>query len=678
MKKKQAVTPVEKKNSKAEENFDSIKWIWLLIIPVLAFLVYQSVTTFDATNWDDKAYLQETPMVRDLNMEKTKSIFTKKVLNSYNPIVLLTFAYDHKMAKLKPEWCHSVNLFFHIMNAILVFICMRKLRFKTNHAGIIAILFALHPLATEAVAWIAGRKDVVYLFFFLFSWKFYLDFFHLKKNIFLVASLLFFVLSLLSKVQAITLPFILIASDLMLDQKFDKKRLLNKIPYVILSLVFGIIAISGSGELMADKYSVPFTIFDKLVYSVMAFGLYFVKIIFPFHQIAIYQFPKAGSSEFVVDLIIGIIAVVSIIIGFVISFKKNPRLAAGLLFFAVSVFPVLHLVAVNSALIYERFVYLADIGIFIAVFALIEQIPKQEKRLSYIMIAVCVLFTGLTYARIPVWKNSISLWTDIIEKDPTAADAYTNRGQYYESINEYDKAFLDFSECVKLQPNKPQGYHNRAVSYFHKSDFKNALLDNQHVLDIDPKHTDALVNRGAIFFNMDQNDSAIFYYKKALEVSPGLAKTYYFLGSSYFKLKDFNSAAKNYKKATELITDFSDAYVYLAVSYVHLGKIQEAEFAINAAEKYTPNSAARTMCSNELIQLGNAAYRNGQVDAAFDYYKESASIMPTNAESYFNLGGIYLVRHDIVRARENWKKTISLNPGHVEANNWLQKTGGIN
>ena len=665
--------PKKKKDASVQNDFG---WIWYLIIPILTFIVYQSVSTFDSTNWDDKAYLKETAMVRDIDATKVQAIFTKKVLNSYNPIVLLTFAYDYKMTKMKPGWCHGVNLFFHLINAVLVFVCMRKLRFKDVYAGLIALLFALHPLSTEAVVWIAGRKDVVYLFFFLFSWKFYLDYYRSSKILFLIVSLLFFILSLLSKVQAITLPFILIASDLMLDGKFISKRLLNKIPYVILSLVFGVIAISGGGELVADKYSVPLTFIDKLIYSIMAFGLYLFKIIFPFNQIAIYQFPQSGSSGYILYLVMGIVAIAGLAYGFIATLQKNSRIAGGILIFAVSIFPVLHLVAVNSALIYERFVYLADIGIFIAAFALIEKYSSREKQLKYLMIGVCVLFAGLTYARIPVWKNSVSLWTDIIEKDPTAADAFTNRGQYYESTGENDKAFLDFSESIKLQPNIPGGYHNRSVSYFNRKDFANALKDNQKVLDIDPKHTDALVNRGDIFFNIDQNDSAIFYYKKALEVTPGFAKANFDCGATYLKMKNYQAAAECFKSATETIHDYVDAYTYLALSYIHLNKIEEAQLAINAAEKYVPNSAARTLASNELIQMGNQTYREGKTDEALELYIQSARIMPNNPESYFNMGGIYLMKKNMTLARENWQKTVNLNPNHTEAKSWLARTEG--
>ena len=134
----------------------------LVAVMILTYFVYQGVTKFDSTNWDDKAYIKEAPLVRDINFEKVKEIFTSKFMLSYNPVVLLTFAFDFEMAKLKPGWSHGVNLFFHLSNVLLLFLCLRQLRFKDVSALIITFLFAIHPLATEAVVWIAGRKDGYY------------------------------------------------------------------------------------------------------------------------------------------------------------------------------------------------------------------------------------------------------------------------------------------------------------------------------------------------------------------------------------------------------------------------------------------------------------------------------------------------------------------------------------
>ena len=663
----------EKKVVTDKPNRQLLAVLGMTIILIFTFFVYHSVTTFDSTNWDDKAFMQEAPLVRDINLEKIKQIFKEKFLKSYNPVVLLTFAFDYEMSKLKPAWSHGVNLFFHLSNIVLLFFCFRLLKFKNQFALILTFIFAIHPLSTEAIAWIAGRKDVVYLFFFLFSWMSYLKFYRTKKAIYFILSVLFFVISLLSKVQALTLPFILIISDLMLDNKFELKRLRNKIPFILLSLVFGIIAISGGGELVADKYAESFSIFDKLIYSVMAFGKYLVMVLLPFNQIAIHQFPVLGTSKYTIDLIVGIFSIICVATVFIRTYKKNPRVAGGVLFFVVCIFPVLHIVAVNSAIIYERFTYLAAIGIFMAIFAFLEKKPRYEIGISYTIICLGLMFSVLTYARIPVWKNSISLWSDVIKKDPTVPAAFMNRGQYYEQTGETDKAFNDFTEVITLAPKRPDGYHNRAVIYFQKKDMINALLDNEKALLIDPENTDALVNRGDLYFNLNKNDSAIMFYKKAISISPDFAKAYYDCGSAYFKLGNHKAAIENYTKAISIIPDFHDAFVYMAISYINIDSVTEAKLAINKAEQILPNSAGRTMVSSELLKLGNSAFAKNKIEESLRLYLLAAEISPSNAEAYYNLGGIYFYKKNNNLAKENWQKALKLKPDYSDARIWLDR-----
>lgn len=674
MKKNKPSKPQPKKKEDSSGSFGSVV-IWPVVILIVTFLLYRSVTTFDSTNWDDKKYMKETEMVRGLTADHVKQMFTGKVLNSYNPIVLLTFAFDYKMTKLSPGWCHGVNLFIHLLNALLVFFCMRKLKFRDQFAGLIALLFAIHPLATEVVGWIACRKDVVYAFFFLLSWYFYLIFHASEKKLPLLLSFLFFTLSLLSKIQAITLPFFLIFSDLLLDKKFDPKKLINKIPYFLMTIVFGVIALSGSGELVADKYSLPYSFMDKILFSIMAFGLYSVKLIFPFNQTAMFQFPQSGSPDYMIYLVVGILSIVLLLSAVYFSLKKGaPGIAAGILIFMVAIFPVLHVVALNSALIYERFTYLASLGFFIALFALIERMSKRQSVAVYAVMGICFIYAITTYARIPVWKNSLTLWTDVIEKDPTTADAFTNRGQYFDSNGDVDKAFSDFSEAIRLQPTKPGGYNNRAVSYFQKKDFKNALLDNWQVLKIDSTHTDALVNRGSIYFNMDRYDSAIYYFEKALTITPRHAKSFYNLGAAYYKLGNYEKAIENYKKAVAIIPDYTDGYVFMAIAYARMNEYQKAESAVNMAEMTFNATSARRQTSVEYILMGNAAYQRNRADSALILYQESARLDPNNDEAYYDLGGIYLMKKDIKNARVNWQRALAINPNHVESRNWLTRT----
>lgn len=627
------------------------------------------------TNWDDKHYLKEQPIVRGVTQAHVKSMFTQKVLASYNPIVLFTYAIDYDYARLKPGWCHGVNMLFHILNAILVFACMRKLRFKNSQAGMISLLFALHPFASEAVAWIASRKDVVYAFFFFLSWYFYLRYKESNSKTQYVISILFFTLSLFSKVQAITLPLVLIVSDYMLSGEWKWKGLLNKIPFLALSVTFGMIALAGS-TFAADKYSIPLSFTDKILYSIMAFGLYVGKVYFPFYQTAIYLFPEIGSQAYWTLAAVGAAIVGLVIYLLIVRFKTAPRVAGGILFFSVNIFIVLHLVAVNSALIYERFIYIADLGIFMTFFGA-DQVNESWKGFRKYFVPLFIVFCAVsTVSRIQVWKNSETLWTDVISKTPKAADAYTNRGQYFAGLGNSDRALADYNESIRLKPNKPDGYNNRSIIFFNRKDWPNALSDNLNVLRVDSTHTDGLVNRGAIYFNMERYDSAIYYYNKAILVSPRHAKAYYDRGAAYYKIGNYEQSITDYKEAIKIIPDYADAYAYLSLAYVQLGKFEECELAILSSEKYNPQSAARQMCSNEMIHKGNVAYQSKDEAGALMAYEKATEIWPQNAEAFYDLGGIYLMRKDLAKAKFYWLKTLEINPSHAEAKGWIQRMGG--
>jgi len=390
---------------KAEFNLLSKNLFWVIVIPLLTILAYKSVTDFKLVNWDDKRYVLETEMVRGLTGEHVKQMFTTKVLRSYNPIVLLSFAVDYELAELKPGFSHGVNLLFHVFNALLVFLVMKKLGFRKTASGLIALLFALHPMQVEAVAWIAGRKDMIYGFFFLLAWYFYIDFFRSRKKMAYALSLLFFLLSLFSKVQAITLPFVLILTDYMLATPFRWKSLLNKIPFFALSVVFGLVALSGS-SMVADLYTTPPTLLDKLNYSIMGFGLYLQKLILPIQQSAVYSFPEAGSAEFIRLMATGIIAIALVVFAVVKTIKKARPVAAGLMFYSVMIAVVLHLVAFNSALIYERFTYLASLGIFISVMNLDLLFPSWSNLKIRSITVIIVLIGIMTSVRTPLRSGS--------------------------------------------------------------------------------------------------------------------------------------------------------------------------------------------------------------------------------------------------------------------------------
>jgi tetratricopeptide (TPR) repeat protein len=539
---------------------------------------------------------------------------------------------------------------------------------------LIAILFSIHPLSVEAVAWVAGRKDVLYGFFFLLSWLFYLQYSGNRKIIFYVCSLLLFVCSLLCKVQAITLPFVLIVSDYILAGKFRFKEITGKIPFILIAAGFGFAAVTGS-TLVADKYSVEPAFMEKVVYSIMATGLYITKLLVPVNQSASYAFPVTNSSEYWTLLLWGVFTIVALTGTAVYYFRKNKFISGGILYFFISIAVVMHVFAFNSSLIYERFTYLASIGFFISLVFLIGELPAISKYSIRVPAIMIVIFSILAFIRIGVWKDSERLWTDVIEKNPSAAMGWNNRGMVYYERGDYDKALSDFNESIKVQPRHPDAYNNRSVIFFKQKKYPYALRENQKVLEIDSMHREGYSNRASFFYAMQNYDSAEYYYLKASTHFPNNAASYFYTGVSRFNKKEYRKALDPLYKAISIIPDYADAYVFLGLCYVRLDLKDSVKYCINKAESFTPLTAARESAVKEYKMAGNEIFNSGDWQKALRYYSTVLELNPNDAEALYDIGGVYLSRQNVNLAREYWKKSLAINPQQNEARTWLAKIG---
>ena len=157
---------------------------------------------------------------------------------------------------------------------------------------------------------------------------------------------------------------------------------------------------------------------------------------------------------------------------------------------------------------------------------------------------------------------------------------------------------------------------------------------------------------------------------------PRNASAYYFIGASFYNKGDYQNAKKSYQSAIDLLPNYADAFVYLGLCYVQLEKFDSAMYCVRSAENISPISAARQLVSLEYVRKGNSRFELGDGDEALKYYLLAGNVDPSNAEAMYDIGGIYLTRHDVAKAREYWKKTLSLNPNHKEAKEWIAKIGG--
>jgi len=493
----------------------------LIALAVFTFLLFIKVRTCDfLTGWDDDTYVVNNPAIQQLSWENIKTIFSSFYLGNYQPLSVLSYAFDFSLFKLKPGAYHIINLLFHIVNIFLVFKLFKKVQMSNMVCFTIAILFAIHPTRVESVAWIAERKDVMYAMFYLLAIIYYLKFREEKNVKMYIASFGLFLCSALSKSMAITLPVVLILMDIFLDRKFDFKKALTKIPFFALSLVFGLIALYSQGyESKAYEIAKDFSTLERLTLVFVAVGKYLAMVFAPFNLSAIQYYPIEPGERMPLWAYLTIAGVIAL---FFLVFKNKKyrfEIGFGLSFFLVSISMVLQFVPFGHAIIAERYTYLPYLGIFFIIGVFIDHFLKQKNQTSiiYSISAVFVIYlAAITFQRIAVWQNSITLFTDVVEKFPNSANAYWYRGNAYRDYKQLDKAILDYSKAIALNPSYDAAYFNRANSLAALEKHENALPDYDKTIELNPTYAPAYLNKANSLYALKRYDEAMIFYQKTI------------------------------------------------------------------------------------------------------------------------------------------------------------------
>ena len=270
------------------------KYLLLSLVLLATFALYYPAIFYEFTNWDDDIYILENPYLASFTAENIKNIFTTPINGNYNPLTMLTFAVEKHFFGENPLPFHLNNILLHLLNVALVFFLALLLRLPLIASALVALLFGIHPMHIESVAWITERKDVLYAFFYFLSLICYVKYVQEKplKTLFYLLTIVFMLLSALAKIQAVSLPLALLAIDFYLKRTFSFKVLGEKIPHFIIALCFGLLGIFFLNDteylrLASQNYS----IFDRILFGAYSLFIYLLKAIFPFKMAAHYPYP---------------------------------------------------------------------------------------------------------------------------------------------------------------------------------------------------------------------------------------------------------------------------------------------------------------------------------------------------------------------------------------------------
>lgn len=478
------------------------KWL-LLFLAIASFLVFSPCLQNSFVNLDDPDYITENPAIRSLSFENLKKIFSTTTLTSYCPLTILSFALEYHFFGLSSTAIHLDNVLLHVLNGLLVFSLIRYLTRNDTLAFGTALLFTLHPLRVESVAWAVERKDVLHAAFYLGGLICYLrsrqDNDRRKP---IITAYVLFVLACLSKPQAISFPLALLTLDYFLTGKLSWQQLWTKVLFFLTAGIFFWITFS-SVEPSNDIGH--YSILDKCLLSGYSFTMYLLKIIFPTSLSALYPAPQKIGSIFFWPVYLNALLAVTFLAGTWKLLLSNRFWAWGLLFFVTLIsLPLAHIWTTGVPLS-DRFSYLASIGIAYtltkAALALYNKFSAANvQRIALCTFAVYILFLGIsTFERCGVWKDSLRLWNDVIGQHPNIPVAYNNRGNTYNRLEKLDLALSDYTKAIELDPHYSVAHNNLGVVYYKEGMCKEAITSYNKAIALDPENLEAYNNRAACY-----------------------------------------------------------------------------------------------------------------------------------------------------------------------------------
>lgn len=649
----------------------------LTAILLLTFVAYIPALSGEFNNWDDQMYVTDSKLIQDISPSGLKKIFSTQVAANYHPLTILSLAINYQISGLSPFSYHLFNVLLHLLNVFLVFYFVYLLTQRNLTMAVIAALFfGIHPMHVESVAWVSERKDVLYTCFFVAAMITYLKYLtHFRAKVkgkrranpqkYYLYTLLFFVLSLLSKGMAVVLPVVLLGIDFLKKRRFNQRAIVEKIPFFVLALIFGIAALYIQTDRGAVSDMNRFGLISRLGYASYGFLYYIIKFFVPTHLSSYHPYPNL-TGELTGIFWVAPLGVAALWGAAIYTLRSHRMTFFGLFFYAVTVALVLQFITVGSALVAERYTYVAYIGLLLALGYAYHQLMQQKgsswtlwRNIATGLLGFAALvFTYQTFERCKVWKNSETLWTDVMKKYPNEPKSYNSRGAYYSNNNQPEKAQQDFEKALSLMPAHDMAHYNIGNVYADQKQYDLALEAYAKALQLKPKDSKIYMNRGNVYRDTKNYEAAMADYNKALEINP-THESHFNKGILYSQMGQPDKAMEEYNTVISMKPDFADVYTNRGNLYYQSGQIELAMADYN--HSISLNSEYDKAYGNR----GAAYFQKKQYDLALQDFAKALEINDDYPDALMNRAATYMTLQQFDKAIEDLTAYIALQPENL-------------
>lgn len=565
--------------------------LYALILSALVVVVYFKLFSANFISWDDGDVVLNN---KDVHHFDIKAFFTSYYVGNYAPISMIGFAIDWLIFKGSAAGHHAMSIVFHIINGVLVYYFINLILKNNLKALLCALIFCFHPLQVETVAWVSAKNNLVYSVFFLLGLIHYSKFIIEQNKKHYIYALLFFIVSVLSKPSAICFPLVIVLLDYLLKVKLDVKSfIVNKIPFIIIAVVLGLATIYTRTEDKFINQNHAYAIHERIGYAGYAILQYIYKFFIPVDLSVIYPYPQNKMMSIILGYVM--IAIVCVFSYFLYRSKRRIVLF-GLLFFIVNLLLVLQFIPFGEVLTADRYMYLPIIGLLLVV---VNFLPANVKYVKLISISIVLIFGTLTFMRASVWKNSVSLYSDILKKYPHSFVALNSLGAEYMLNKNYDMSLLYLNAAINENTAYYKGYYNRGLLFAQTDRMKNALQDFDKAIAL-KQYPKAYVARANVFYTLKDFPKAISDAETVLKSDANNVKANYVLANCYDDLNQLDKALVFYNKVLLKNTDNPVYYMRRAILF---GKMQQYQSCLQDLD----------VCTNIDANYAEAYYWKGVV-----------------------------------------------------------------
>ena len=576
-----------------------------LLLAAVTFAIYVRVSGLAFVEYDDPDYVSRNPHVQaGLSWQTIRWAFTATEAANWHPMTWLSHALDCQLYGLNPAGHHVTSAVLHVFNVVLLFLLLFRATGSPGKSSLVALLFALHPLNVESVAWVAERKSVLCTLFFLLTlaaYGWYVQRPNLRRYL-LVAAM--FALGLASKPMVITLPCVLLLLDYWPLQRMQgwapasqafpvsqlplRQLVLEKLPLLALSAGSAVVTVvvQRTGGAMDTFRDYPLA--TRLENAVCSYALYLGKAFWPARLAALY--PHPGNTLGFWKPAVALLFLIAVT-GLVWQLRSTRRyLVTGWLWFLGMLVPVIGIIQVGTQAMADRYAYLPMIGVFVMVVWLLGELADRKAlpvrwRLAPATVVLMVL-SFLTWRQIGYWRTTLSLWTHALRVTADNEVAEENLGGALQDLGRIAESLPHFQNGARITPEEVVVHVNLAATLAQLGHYREAIPEYQAAIRLGP-HPDVLkvvyADLGSVYLNLGDFAKAHENYRQSLQIDPLQAKVLQGLEQLRREesIRDLSQSAAAHPTG--------EAYLKLGQLQQDMDRLPEARAAYLQALKLSPN-----------------------------------------------------------------------------------------